>query len=40
MATTYYNENTVLYLNGEYVKAAEATMDLLQSVPALWVQRI
>ncbi len=26
--TTYYNENTVLYLNGAYVKAAEATMDL------------
>lgn len=25
---TYYNENTVLYLNGVYVKAAEAKMDL------------
>ena len=24
----YYNENTILYLNGAYVKAAEATMDL------------
>jgi branched-chain amino acid aminotransferase len=24
---TYYNENTVLFLNGEYVKAAEARMD-------------
>ena len=24
----YYNENTILYLNGEFVKAAEATMDL------------
>ena len=26
--TNYYNENTVLYLNGAYVKAAEATLDL------------
>ena len=25
---TYYNENTVLYLNGAFVKAAEAKMDL------------
>jgi branched-chain amino acid aminotransferase len=25
---TYYNENTILYLNGEFVKAAEAKMDL------------
>ncbi len=25
---SYYNENTVLYLNGEYLKAAEAKMDL------------
>ncbi|TAL45051.1 MAG: branched-chain amino acid transaminase [Chitinophagaceae bacterium] len=25
--TSYYNENTVLYLNGEFVKAAEAKMD-------------
>lgn len=25
---TYYNENTVLFLNGEYVKAGEAKMDL------------
>jgi branched-chain amino acid aminotransferase len=25
---TYYNENTVVYLNGEFVKAAEAKMDL------------
>lgn len=25
---TYYNENTILYLNGEYVKAKEATTDL------------
>jgi len=24
---TYYNENTVLFLNGEYVKASEAKMD-------------
>jgi branched-chain amino acid aminotransferase len=24
---TYYNENTVLFLNGEYVKASEARMD-------------
>ncbi|MEO6733926.1 MAG: branched-chain amino acid transaminase [Ferruginibacter sp.] len=24
----YYNENTILYLNGEYVKAADAKMDL------------
>jgi len=24
---TYYNENTVLYLNGKYVKASEAKMD-------------
>lgn len=24
---TYYNENTILFLNGEYVKAAEAKMD-------------
>lgn len=24
---SYYNENTVLYLNGEYVKASEAKMD-------------
>jgi len=24
---TYYNENTVLYLNGEFVKASEAKMD-------------
>src|SRR5690349_1876080 len=23
----YYNDNTILYLNGEYVKAAEAKMD-------------
>src|SRR4051812_30127372 len=23
----YYNENTILYLNGEYVKAAEAKTD-------------
>ena len=26
--TNYYNENTILYLNGAYKKAAEATMDL------------
>lgn len=25
---TYYNENTVLYLNGAFIKAAEARMDL------------
>lgn len=25
---SYYNENTVLYLNGEFVKAADAKMDL------------
>lgn len=25
---TYYNENTVLYLNGEFVKASEAKIDL------------
>ncbi len=25
---TYYNENTVLYLNGDFVKAADAKMDL------------
>lgn len=25
--TQYYNENTVLYLNGEFIKAAEAKMD-------------
>jgi branched-chain amino acid aminotransferase len=25
---TYYNENTVIYLNGEFVKASEAKMDL------------
>lgn len=25
--TNYYNENTIVYLNGEYVKAAEAKMD-------------
>ena len=25
---TYYNENTVLYLNGAIIKAAEAKMDL------------
>jgi branched-chain amino acid aminotransferase len=25
---SYYNDNTVLYLNGKFVKAAEATMDL------------
>jgi branched-chain amino acid aminotransferase len=25
---TYYNENTVLYLNGAYVKSADAKMDL------------
>jgi len=24
----YYNEHTVLYLNGEFVKAADAKMDL------------
>ncbi len=24
----YYNENTFIYLNGEFVKAAEAKMDL------------
>ncbi|MBC7888015.1 MAG: branched-chain amino acid transaminase [Ferruginibacter sp.] len=24
----YYNENTILYLNGEYIKAADAKMDL------------
>jgi branched-chain amino acid aminotransferase len=28
MATAYYNENTVLYLDGQYMKAADATMDL------------
>ncbi|MBS1947079.1 MAG: branched-chain-amino-acid transaminase [Bacteroidetes bacterium] len=26
--TGYYNENTILYFNGEYVKAAEAKIDL------------
>ena len=25
---SYYNENTVLFLNGEFVKAADAKMDL------------
>jgi branched-chain amino acid aminotransferase len=25
---TYYNENTVIFFNGEFVKAAEAKMDL------------
>ena len=25
---TYYDQNTILYLNGEFVKAAEAKMDL------------
>jgi len=24
---SYYNNETILYLNGEYVKAAEAKMD-------------
>ena len=24
---SYYNENTILYLNGEYIKASEAKMD-------------
>ncbi len=24
----YYNDNTILYLNGEFVKAAEAKIDL------------
>ena len=24
----YYNENTIIYLNGEFVKAAEAKIDL------------
>ena len=24
---TYYNENTIIYLNGAYVKASEAKMD-------------
>ena len=24
----YYNENTIIYLNGEFVKAAEAKTDL------------
>ncbi len=24
----YYNENTVIYLNGEFVKASEAKIDL------------
>ena len=24
---SYYNENTVLYLNGEFVKSSEAKMD-------------
>lgn len=28
MATSYYNENTILFLDGNYVKAADATMDL------------
>jgi len=28
LMATYYNENTVVYLNGEFVKAAEAKMDL------------
>src|ERR1700683_3912055 len=25
---SYYNENTILYLNGEFIKAAEAKIDL------------
>ena len=28
MASTYYNENTILFLDGKFVKAADATMDL------------
>lgn len=28
LMANYYNENTILYLNGEYLKASEAKMDL------------